>query len=124
MPRVDQKPDRGPRRAVHRVVFESDTRAGRAFDLLLIWLIVLSVTAVLIESVQSLRARYGPVLVAAEWAFTVLFTIEYALRLYSVRRPLRYAVSFYGIIDLLAILPTYLSLLIPGAQALIVVRVL
>jgi voltage-gated potassium channel len=109
---------------VYEVVFESDTRAGRVFDLLLIWLILLSVLAVLLESVQDLRDRYGPVLLAAEWAFTALFTVEYVLRLYSVRRPLRYALSFYGVIDLLAILPTYLSLLVPGAQSLLVVRVL
>jgi voltage-gated potassium channel len=124
MARVDQKPERGPRRVLYQVIFESDTRAGRAFDLLLISLIVLSVAAVLIESVQSLRSKHGPVLVAAEWTFTVLFTIEYVLRLSNVRKPLRYALSFYGIIDLLAILPTYLSLFIPGAQSLIVVRVL
>jgi voltage-gated potassium channel len=124
MPTLDQKPARGHRRRLHEVIFQSDTRAGRLFDLLLIWLIVLSVVAVLLDSVPSLRSRYGPVLLAAEWAFTGLFTVEYALRLYSVRRPLRYAVSFYGVIDLLAILPTYLSLLVPGAQSLLVVRVL
>jgi voltage-gated potassium channel len=124
MPPLDQRPNRGYRRALYRVVFESDTRAGRAFDLLLIWLIILSVVAVTVDSVATVRAKYGPVLLAAEWAFTGLFTVEYVLRLYSVRRPLRYALSFYGVIDLLAILPTYLSLLIPGAQSLLVVRVL
>jgi voltage-gated potassium channel len=124
MPTVDQKPPRGHRRALHEVIFQADTRAGRLFDLILIWVILLSVLAVCLESVQSIRAQYGPALVIAEWVFTILFTIEYVLRLYTVRRPGRYARSFFGLIDLAAILPTYLSLLIPGTQALLVVRVL
>ena len=124
MPSVDQSPAAGHRRWLYRVVFQADTRAGRAFDLTLIWLILASVLTVLLDSVAHIRAAYGPALHAAEWAFTGLFTAEYLLRLYSVRRPARYAVSVFGVIDLLAIAPTYLSLLIPGAQAFLVVRVL
>ena len=121
---MDQRPDAGYRQRLYQVIFQADTRAGRLFDLVLIWLILTSVLVVVLDSVASVRDRYGPALHAAEWAFTLLFTAEYLLRLYSVRRPGRYAVSLYGIIDLLAIAPTYLSLLVPGAQALLVVRVL
>jgi voltage-gated potassium channel len=85
---------------------------------------VSSVVVVLLESVASVRARVGPTLRALEWGFTVLFTIEYILRLFSVGRPLRYARSVYGLIDLIAILPTYLSLILPGAHNLLVVRLL
>ena len=123
-PVPDQVPAAGLRRRLHQVIFQSDTRAGRLFDLALIWLILTSVLVVVLDSVASIRARYGPALLAAEWAFTGLFTAEYLLRLSTVRRPWRYAVSLYGVIDLLAIAPTYLSLLVPGAQSLLVVRVL
>jgi voltage-gated potassium channel len=86
--------------------------------------IVLSVIVVVLDSVADIHAQHGRLLLVAEWAFTILFTIEYALRLAVVRSPLRYARSFYGIVDLLAILPTYLSLLLTGAQELIVIRAL
>jgi voltage-gated potassium channel len=109
---------------LHQVIFESDTPAGRAFDLVLLVCILASVFAVLLESVRSLRLAYGPELRAVEWFFTLLFTVEYVLRLIAVRRPLQYIFSFFGAVDLLAILPTYLSLLLPGAQALLVVRAL
>jgi voltage-gated potassium channel len=85
---------------------------------------VSSVTVVALESVASVRARVGPTLRALEWGFTILFTIEYLLRLFSVGRPLRYARSVYGLIDLVAILPTYLSLILPGAHSLLVIRLL
>lgn len=117
-----QRPEGGWRERLHRVVFESDTPGGRVFDVALLWAILLSVFVVAIESVESVRVRWGLLLLACEWGFTVLFTVEYGLRLVSVRRPLRYATSFFGVVDLLAILPTYLSLLIPGAQSLMVVR--
>ena len=112
------------RARLHTVIFEADTPAGRTFDLLLLVAIVASVVVVMLESVASVRARVGPTLRALEWGFTVLFTAEYLLRLFSVRRPLRYAVSLFGLIDLLAILPTYLSVILPGAQSLLVVRLL
>lgn len=123
-PVADQKPAAGHRRWLFQVIFEADTGSGRLFDLILIWLILASVLVVFVDSVPHMRAEYGPALHAAEWVFTGLFTVEYLLRLYSVRRPGQYAVSFFGVIDLLAIAPTYLSLLLPGAQALLVVRVL
>jgi voltage-gated potassium channel len=112
------------RNRLHEIIFEADTPAGRAFDVLLLWSIVLSVLAVLLESVPSVQGRYKQLLRIAEWIFTILFTVEYALRLISVGRPLRYATSFFGVIDLLAIVPTYLSVLLPGAQTLLVIRAL
>jgi voltage-gated potassium channel len=112
------------RARVHQIIFEADTPAGRLFDLVLLLLIVASVVVVMLESVASTRARYGPELRALEWIFTILFTAEYILRLATVQRPLRYARSVFGVIDLLAILPTYLSILIPGAQSLLVIRLL
>jgi voltage-gated potassium channel len=114
----------GLRGRLHEVIYEAETPAGRAFDVALIGLILLSVLAVMLESVGAVRARYGARLYVAEWAFTILFTVEYALRLVSVRRPLRYATSFFGVVDLLAIVPTYLSLLVPGSHYLLVVRIL
>ena len=112
------------RHRLHEVVFEADTLSGKVFDVALLWLIILSVAVVVLESVRSLRAEYSALFLRAEWALTILFTIEYILRLISVRRPVRYATSFFGIIDLMAIVPTYVSLLLPGAQSLIVIRML
>ncbi len=112
------------RKKLHEIVFEAETTAGRAFDVTLIWLILLSLLVVILESVKWIREDYGASLWLLEWTFTILFSFEYLLRLISVRRPLRYVFSFYGLIDLLAILPTYLSLLIPGTQYLLAVRVL
>lgn len=114
----------GWRPRLHEIVFEADTPAGKRFDLLLLGVIGLSVVAVCLESVRDLRLRYGTELRVTEWVFTILFTIEYIVRLAAVRRPARYAVSFFGIVDLLAILPTYLSLIVPGAQSLLVIRAL
>ncbi len=112
------------RERMHEVIFEADTPAGRAFDLALLLAIGLSVLAVILESVAGIRQRHGAGLRAVEWLFTILFTVEYLLRLLSVRRPIRYATSFFGVVDLLAILPTYLSFVIPGAQSLLVIRAL
>lgn len=114
----------GWRWRLYRVIFEADTPAGKAFDLALLLAIVISVIAVLLESVADIRARYGLALRGAEWAFTLLFTVEYILRLICSPRPLAYGRSFFGLIDLLAILPTYLSLVFTGAQTLIVIRAL
>ena len=108
----------------HEIIFEADTPAGKRFDVALLVLILLSVVAVCLESVRAFREAYGPVLRGIEWVFTGLFTIEYVMRLASVRRPLRYALSFYGIVDLLAILPTYFVFLFPGSQSLLVIRAL
>ena len=120
---AEQKPDASARRRLHEIIFESDTRAGRAFDLFLLWAVLLSVATVVIESMASMRAEHGELLRALEWTFTILFSIEYLLRLVAVNRPARYALSFFGVVDLLAILPTYVSLLVPGSQALLVVRI-
>ncbi len=109
---------------IYRIIFESDTAAGRGFDILLILAIVGSVVAVMLDSVSRVRAAAGDLLSAAEWAFTILFSVEYVLRLYSSPRRLRYVRSFFGIIDLLALAPTYLSILLPGGHYLLVVRVL
>lgn len=118
------RPESGWRLRLYTVIFEADTRAGRAFDLTLIGLILASVSVVVADSMASLHARHAALFMALEWSFTLLFTAEYAARLLCVRRPWRYARSAFGIIDLLAILPTYLALLLPGAGALIDVRVL
>ncbi len=114
----------GIRARIHEIIFEADTPAGKMFDIALLVAIVLSVAAVLLESVSGIRQRHGTALRAVEWFFTLLFTGEYLLRLACVGRPLRYARSFFGIVDLLAIAPTYLSLFIPGAHTLIVIRAL
>jgi len=109
---------------LHEIIFESDTRAGKWFDIVLLLTIVLSVLVVLLESVQSIH-NYSPALfISLEWFFTILFSIEYMVRLMCVKKPIKYALSFFGIIDLLSILPTYLSLFIGGAQALMVIRIL
>lgn len=118
------RPLSGWRLRLYAVVFESDTPAGRAFDLVLIWLIAASVVVVMLDSVDGIRARWGALFNALEWGFTLLFTAEYAARLACVRRPLRYAGSFYGLVDFLAVMPTWLAVLFPAAQALIDVRVL
>lgn len=110
------------RRRLYEIIFEAESPGGKAFDIALLLAILLSVTAVLFESVAGIRSRYGVELRALEWFFTVLFTLEYVLRLACVGRPMRYALSFFGMVDFLAIIPTYLSVLLPGAQSLIVIR--
>ncbi len=112
----------GWRERVRVVIFEADTKAGRAFDVSLLVLIVASVLLVMVESVADVRSRFDLELRAAEWFVTVVFTIEYILRLACSPMPLRYARSFFGIVDLLAIIPTYLSVLFPGAHSMMVIR--
>ncbi|HVF46349.1 MAG TPA: ion transporter [Pyrinomonadaceae bacterium] len=121
---VKEKPETTWRGRVYEIVFEAETPAGRAFDLTLIVLILLSVIAVLLESSRELRQTFGPELFIAEWFFTILFSLEYILRLMAVKRPIKYATSFYGLVDLIAILPTYLSLFVPGTQYFLVIRIL
>ena len=123
-PDIRESPESNWRRKLHDVIFEAETSAGKAFDIILITAIVLSVVIVVIDSVNSYQKAYGDLLYAAEWFFTILFTLEYIFRLISVRRPWRYALSFFGIIDVLAILPTYASLFVPGVQYLLTVRIL
>lgn len=117
-------PSTGWRGRLHEIVFEADTPAGRFFDFALICLILLSCVTVILESVRQVREQHGELLYIIEWAFTVLFTIEYLLRLMSVGRPLRYVTSFFGVVDLLAIIPTYLSIFVPGSHYLLVIRIL
>lgn len=116
------RPAGGLRERLHEIIFEADTPGGKAFDVALLWCILLSILCVSLESVTWIREAYGWQLRAAEWLFTGLFTVEYLLRLYSVQHPWLYARSFFGIIDLLAIVPTYLSLVITGTQSLLVIR--
>jgi voltage-gated potassium channel len=109
---------------LHEIIFEAETPAGKAFDIGLICTILLSVLVVMLESVAGIRQQNGQVLHATEWVFTMAFTIEYLLRLYCVGKPLRYAGSFYGMVDLLAIIPTYVSVFILGTQYLLVIRII
>ena len=118
------RPGGGWRLVLYRVIFESDTPAGRLFDLVLVWAILASVVVVMLDSFEGLHGRWGAVFEGLEWFFTVLFTAEYLARLACVRRPARYARSVFGIIDLLAVLPTWAALFVPGLHALIDVRLL
>ena len=110
------------RARLHEVIFEADTSAGRAFDVGLLIAILVSVVAVMLESVADIRREYGVVLRALEWILTVAFTLEFVLRLAAVDRPGRYARSFFGLVDVLAIAPTYLALIVPEAHSLMVIR--
>ncbi|MDB5870532.1 MAG: Ion transport protein [Polaromonas sp.] len=121
---VPEKPPAGWRLRLYAVIFEADTRAGRLFDKVLIGVILLSIAVVMADSVEAVNRRHGQAFAVVEWLFTLLFTVEYLARLLCVRNPLRYARSFFGIIDLLAVLPTYLALFVPELHALIDVRVL
>ena len=109
---------------LYEIIFESDTPAGKRFDVLLIISILLSVIIVLLDSVQFYNNKYGDILYIMEWIFTILFTIEYFLRIYCIKRPFLYTKSFFGIIDLLSILPTYISIILPASRYLSVIRIL
>ena len=111
-------------RRVFVVIFQSRTPVGKLFDVVLILAILLSVLVLMLESIESIGAKHGRLLYYAEWGFTLLFTVEYLVRLWCVREPLVYARSFYGVVDLLAILPTYLALFVTGSGYLLVVRIL
>ena len=112
------------REKLHEIIFEADTKHGKYFDIALFIAIILSVIVVMLESVKSLQDTYGQFFIIAEWVLTIFFTVEYALRLYCVYRPMKYATSFFGIVDLVAIIPTYLSLFIINAQSIAIVRAL
>ena len=120
-PTIDPAPT-GFRRKLHEVIFEAETPSGKVFDIALLIVILLSVLVIMLESVVAYRRAYGLELRILEWVFTGLFTIEYILRLYSVARPAAYARSFFGLVDVLSILPTYLSLFFVGAHSLLVIR--
>ena len=112
------------RKKLHDIIFEADTPKGKLFDVVLLWAIVLSVVVVMLESVPDIKAEYGPLLRYIEYFFTGLFTIEYILRIVAVKRKSGYIFSFYGVIDLMTILPSFVELFIPGAASLMVIRVL
>ncbi|MEW9900574.1 ion transporter [Chitinivorax sp. PXF-14] len=118
------QPHAGWRRRLYIIIFEADTRAGRLFDLLLIGAIMLSVIVVIADSVAALHTRHGEQFQQLEWLFTLLFSLEYLARLVCAPHPWRYATSFFGMVDLLSVLPTYLALLVPESHVLIDVRVL
>lgn len=118
------KPDGGWRRRIYTIIFEADTSTGRHFDVILVAAILLSIAVVMADSLPRAQAHFGSWLNAAEWGFTLLFTAEYIARLLCVRHPWRYATSFFGIIDLLSILPTYFALFMPEVAALLDIRIL
>lgn len=124
MPQESPAPLTGWRARGHEVIFEAETPAGRAFDVGLILAIAISVLVVILESVEEVREEHGTLLRTADWVLTALFTLEYGLRLLCIERPSRYARSFFGLVDLFAILPSYVSVLLPGAQAMSVIRAL
>lgn len=121
---ADKKTKSTLKQTIYDVIFGYESTAGRVFDIILILLIVASVTSVLLDSVQTYHSNYGELLYKAEWFFTILFTIEYGLRLYSTPEKRRYIFSFYGIIDLMSILPTYIAFLFPSAAYLVVIRIM
>ncbi len=112
------------REKIFVTIFGTGTRSGRTFDIILLWMIILSVTVVVLESVSSLRDSYHDVFVNIEWFFTLIFTLEYLLRIYSAPKPLKYMTSFYGVVDLLAIMPTYLGLIFDQSTFLLTIRAL
>ena len=112
------------KKRIYEVIFEAETKEGKLFDVALLIFIILSVLAITLESIDSLSVKYRSFFVSAEWFFTSIFTAEYLLRIYSIQKPLKYMTSFFGIVDLVAILPTYLEILIPGSHFVISVRVL
>lgn len=118
------EPAHGLRRRMYDIIFEADTAAGRRFDILLVFAILLSILVVVLDSVPGLRRDWGSWLAACEWGFTLLFSAEYLARLACVNRPWRYASGFFGVIDLLSVLPTYFSLLVPGSALLLDIRIL
>ena len=109
---------------IFNIIFGTETRNGRTFDIVLLWMIILSVSIVILESVSSIREAYHDIFVTTEWFFTIVFTLEYMLRIYSAPKPMKYITSFYGVVDLLAILPTYLGLVFDQYTFLLTIRTL
>lgn len=118
------RPAGGVRARFYDIIFESDTEAGRRFDIILVCAILLSIFVVVLDSVPQIGSEHDGLMYSLEWMFTGLFTLEYLARLWCVRRPLRYATGFYGMVDLLSVLPTYVSLLVPGSALLLDIRIL
>ncbi len=109
---------------LHTIIFEAETKNGKIFDVVLIFFILLSVVIVMLDSMEEVRIAYQNELYVAEWFFTIIFSIEYILRILALSRPLAYAKSFFGIVDLLSILPTYLGFFLPGTHYLVTIRIL
>lgn len=107
----------------HEIIFDHHTAEGKAFDVILLWAILLSILAVILESVSEIRMQYGAVLTGLEWSFTILFSVEYLLRIIISKKPIKYIFSFYGIVDLLSTIPTYLALFVSGPQYLATIRI-
>jgi len=119
-----ETPEGASRAYLYRVVFEAETPLGRAFDIVLIASIIFSVVIVMLDSVIAIREVHNDLLTTLEWVFTILFTFEYLLRLIVIKRPSQYAFSFFGAVDVLAVLPTYVSLVLPGGHYLLAIRAL
>lgn len=120
----DLEPAAGVKKKIYDVIFGYESKAGKIFDIGLICMILISISAVLLDSVSSINIRFGNQLTRLEWFFTVVFTIEYAMRLFSTPNRRAYMLSFYGLIDLFSILPTYIAFLFPAAAYMVVIRIL
>jgi len=121
---MEPKKDRGWRFRLHEIIYESATTSGKIFDIVLLGLIISSIVVVMLDSTGQWHEAYGNLFLKMEWGFTILFTIEYILRLICIKKPWSYVFSFFGIIDLLSIIPGYLSIILTGAQSLLVLRAL
>ncbi len=121
---VEQKSSSDWRGVLYEIIFKADTIAGKSFDIVLIVIIALSVITVIVNTVDTIELQYGNILRIAEWAYTIIFTIEYILRLICCRKPVAYARSFFGIVDFFSIIPTYISVFLPSSYVLVVIRVL
>lgn len=115
-------PDSGWRSHLHEIIYEADTKSGKLFDVILLWMIFISIVLVMVESVEEYNARFGELLNVLEWIITGLFTAEYILRIISVKQPLKYIFSFLGVIDFLSTIPKYLSIFFVGTQFLVALR--
>ncbi|AEM72462.1 Ion transport protein [Allomuricauda ruestringensis DSM 13258] len=118
----EHKPQSKWKNKLHEVIYEADTPSGKLFDIVLFILIIISVILVMLESVDEFDQRYHKTLLTLEWVITIFFTLEYIARLISIKKPLKYVFSFYGIIDFLSTIPLYLSYILAGSQVLLAVR--
>ena len=121
---MDNKPTNSWRKRIHEIIYEADTKAGKKFDILLLITIIISVILVVLESVETINLKYSVFLNLCEWVITILFSLEYIMRIICVKKPLKYIFSFYGIIDLLSTIPKYISLFIVGTQPIAALRAL
>jgi len=115
---------KGLRGKLYEIIYEADTKAGKIFDIILLWAIIISVSVVFVESVQNINNQYGHIIKIIEWFFTGLFTIEYLLRIITIRKPFKYIFSFYGIVDLLAVIPSYMTIIFVESHFFLVIRIL